>query len=370
LVIEDSSFESCNPVKVALGGAATASVRRNTFHSNMRQPLGQSPDSYQSDGASYAAVHFEGPSTGQKVFAGNNVGAGWVEIVRAKQWVVGGDNDADSNVLVGPRVGLSASESSDVVFRRNYSHHVYVGGWSQGANFELFGTTTSVFEHNVVNDSSWPVRGGGTGSEFRYNLVLMAGHEWMQPAAGLKVHHNIFVGGDQDQGGIYVYNSQASPSAPAISFYNNTLDGLGKDGIMASVRTGSTAGPVTLSSNAFLNYPKGQVILIEGGTVSADYNGFFACQATSYSDGRAGAHDVVAVKAALRSPPSVAFSMDEGAIWTRATTVATVLQAYRSNYEPTAASPLLGAGDPQIAPSNWMGAIGNGTSDLDRFGRP
>ena len=24
--------------------------------------------------------------------------------------------------------------------RRNYSHHVYYGGWSQGANFELQGS--------------------------------------------------------------------------------------------------------------------------------------------------------------------------------------------------------------------------------------
>ena len=48
------------------------------------------------------------------------------------------DTDADSNVAIGPRVGFffdfnSGGQSTNVHIRRNYTHHVYCGGWSQGS---------------------------------------------------------------------------------------------------------------------------------------------------------------------------------------------------------------------------------------------
>jgi hypothetical protein len=269
-----------------------------------------------------------------------------------------------------PRIGVAPTGCTNVIVKRNYSHHVYVGGWSQGANFEIFDTAASTIEHNVIYDSSWPVRGGGAGTEFRYNLVLMAGHEWMQPNAGIAVHHNLFVGGDEDQGGLFVYNSEAAPNAPVIDIYNNTLDGMAGTGIMAAIRLGSTAGPTRINSNAFLNYPKGQVVLIEGGSVDADYNGFFASQATAYSDGRQPAHDLSGSTIPMVSPPQVPFTFDEGALWLRTTTVANVLASYRASYAPKPDGSLLGAGDSKSVAANWMGAIGAGQADTDRFGRP
>ena len=67
----------------------------------MRQPLGQLPY-----GDSHPAIKLTGASTGQKTFAGNNVGAGWVDFQAVNHWTVGGDTDADSNILVGPRAGI------------------------------------------------------------------------------------------------------------------------------------------------------------------------------------------------------------------------------------------------------------------------
>ncbi len=52
----------------------------------------------------------------------------------------------------------------------------------------------------MLYDSSWPVR--GIADEFRYNLVLEGGHQWIVLANGAYVHHNIFIGGDLDGGGI------------------------------------------------------------------------------------------------------------------------------------------------------------------------
>ena len=221
VTIEDSAFDSGNSMRFSIGGSATASMRRNLWRSNMRNPLGQLPDSTASDpGASYPVVVIEGTSTGAKVFAGNNVGAGWVDFNNVRGWTVGGDTDADSNILIGPRVGIHPQGELQV--RRNYSHHAYRGGWSQGNNFEIDGATV-VVEWNVIYGSSWPVR--GVGGEFRYNLVLEAGHQWLWATkTNASVHHNIFVGGDADIGGIYVLYNPTN-----VRIFNNTIDGLGKN---------------------------------------------------------------------------------------------------------------------------------------------
>jgi hypothetical protein len=367
IVIEDSLFDTSNTVSFSLGGTATASVRRNTFRSNMRMPLGQEPDAYGSP-PSYPVLQFAGASTGAKVFAGNNVGAGWVAFDGATDWVVGGATDADSNVLIGPRVGIHIGGASKVQVRRNYSHHVYYGGWSQGNDLEMQGAASSTVEHNVIYGSSWPVRGGG-GVEFRYNLVLEAGHEWMQPEPGGSVHHNVFVGGDNDVGGFYAYNDPPQANAAAIRIYNNTIDPLPGSKMSTALLTDSTTGAISVSSNAFVNIPAVTVINVNGAGITADYNGFLDSPgATHYSDGRTPAHDVTGT-AKLSNPPTVVFSIDEYTIWTRATTAADVLSAYRAMYTPATGSPLVAGGDPAITAGNWIGAVGSGQA-TDSFGRP
>ena len=364
--IEDSAFYGVNATTLVLTGSATASIRRDVFASNSRFPIGQDPG----EPSSIGAISISGTSTGTKVFAGNNVGAGWVGFSGANNWVIGGTTDADSNVLIGPRVGIFAINCTGMQIRRNYSHHVYYGGWSQGSNGEMFGTTASTLEHNIIYGSSWPVRGGGVGFEFRFNLVLLAGHEWMQPAPGSSVHHNVFVGGDQDQGGVFVFNNPVNPSGPVVNIANNTFDALGNN--QRAIRLSPSADSVSLLSNAFLGYTGTDIVSLDAGTsgslLTSDYNGFFPFAGAVYTDARTPAHDVRGTDAKIAQPRTTVFDADESAVWTRATSTASLLAAYRAQYTPQATSPLVGAGDPSVA-GNWIGAVGN-LSSTDGFGRP
>jgi hypothetical protein len=360
ITIEDSTFDTTNTVHIAPQGTATASVQRNLFRSNMRMPLGQNPDG-EAPG-SFPVFAVSGTSTAPKVFAGNNIGAGWVELDSVQQWTVGGSTDADSNVLIGPRVGFHVLMSSAVEVERNYSHHVYFGGWSQGNDFELEGSPAITVEHNVIYGSSWPVRGAGC--EFRYNLVLDAGHQWLWVEPNGSIHHNLFIGGDNDVGGIYVLYSP-----PNVQVFNNTFDGqLSK---LMKTAVDLTNGSLSLTSNLFMNVPVAPTVLISGGTLAADYNMFSNPQTTNYSDGRMPAHDVSAADPMLAAVPKTLFDVDEASIWTRTTNVAGILSLYRSRYSPKPGSPVIDVGDPSGGAGNDIGAIGAGVPNAaDKFGMP
>jgi hypothetical protein len=364
VTIEDSTFDTSNTLRLSQGGSGAASLRRNLFRSNMRMPIGQYPGSG-NDKPSFPVLHFGGASTGAKVFAGNNVGAGWVEFQGVNNWIVGGDTDEDSNVLIGPRVGIYVQNSSATQVRRNYSHHVYYGGWSQGSNFELGGSPTITVEHNIVYGSSWPVR--GVACEFRYNLVLDAGHQWLwADSTGGSIHHNVFSGGEEDVGGIYaLYNPQN------VRIFNNTFDGQSQQSISAIVKM--TGGMVSLTSNLFLNDPKAPAVSITGGTLTADYNLFFNTQAPNYSDGRLPAHDIgggAQTNPLLTAPPAGPFDLDEGGLWRRSLTLRDALSLYRTRYQPQTGSPAIDAGDPAGGTGNDVGAVGSGEPNAaDKFGQ-
>jgi hypothetical protein len=310
------------------------------------------------------SVLLGGTSSGQKVFAGNNVGNGAVELNNTKNWLIGapasGGTDADSNVLIGPRVGIHVYGSSNVELRRNFSHHAYYGGWSQGNNFELEGSPSILVEHNVIYGSSWPSR--GVACEYRYNLVLDAGHEWLWPDDGANIHHNVFVGGENDVGGIYVLYDP-----PSVKFYNNTLDGQLGGAFAILLQNGN----LSLSSNAFVNFPDGPTVQIEGGTLTADYNAFLNPNAMNYTDARTPAHDVSGTDPGFSNPSTTPFDLAEAGVWQRTTTAAAVLALYRARYTPGSGSPLIDKGDPAGGVGNDIGAVGAGTANAeDRFGMP
>jgi hypothetical protein len=369
ITIEDSNFDSSNTVSLSSAGAGTVSIQRNLFRSNMRQPIGQAPRSA-GNGPSFPVINLAGKSTGTKIFAGNNVGAGWVQFTNTTGWTVGGDTDADSNIMIGPRVGIYMEMSASSTIRRNYTHHVYDGGWSQGSNYELSGSPTILVEHNAINDSSWPVR--GVGCEFRYNLVSNAGHEFLWPEKGGNIHHNLFVGGLSDIASIYLINK-----GTGVKFANNTIDGqLNKDFVTAiSITTG---GEMALTSNAFINVPKplgaaaGATVTLSGATLTADYNAFGNVQKNNYSDGRKPAHDVELADGAaamFTDLPTTAFDIDEATIWKRTTTVRDILTRYRKRYTPKDGSPLIDKGDPAGGDGNDIGAVGAGTPNAaDKLG--
>src|SRR5262249_35220638 len=155
--------------------------------------------------------------------------------------------------------------STNLVVRRNFSDHVYFGGWSQGNNFEAGNEASLLAEDNVFVGSSWTVR--GMAGEFRYNLLLSAGEGWMLVEAGAFVHHTLFVGGDNNRSGLY--NPYGNTG---IVIANNTIDGLGGTPFSGVNAIGVT-GSETVSSNLFLDLPYTPVEIVSG-SLAADYNLF------------------------------------------------------------------------------------------------
>ena len=366
--MESCVFDGCGTVSLTFNGTNTASVSSNEFRSNMTMPLSQYPDDFGDPQSSFPAIRLMGNSTGQKVFRANNMGAGWLRLTGVNNWTIGGDTDAAENIFIGPRVGIMLeSGANHITVRRNYSHHVYYGGWSQGNNFELGDCNDHVIvEHNVVRDSSWAVR--AVACEFRYNLVLGAGHEWMWITSdNAYVHHNIFAGGSADVAGIWmIYGPQN------VRFWNNTLDGFGETA-GPSVLLVDTEATADVQSCAFLRNDSPSIIEVDGTLTAAGNNAFYnpgVAGLKNYSDNRHPATDVGALNAQVNpsfSSTTNSVGIDDSAMWQRATSVRQVLQAYRARYTPAVGSPLIDTG--HGGNGNDIGAVGAGLSNTnDLFG--
>ena len=366
--LENCIFDGCGTVSLTFNGTNTASVRSNEFRSNMTMPLSQYPDDFGDPQSSFPAIRLMGSSTGQKVFSANNMGAGWLRLTGVNNWTVGGNSDADENIFIGPRVGIMLeSGANHITVRRNYSHHVYYGGWSQGNNFELGDINDHlIVEHNIVRDSSWPVR--GVACEFRYNLVLGAGHEWMWITSdNAYVHHNIFAGGSADITGIWmIYGPQN------VRFWNNTLDGF-KETAGPSVLLVDSNATADVESCVFLNNDSPWAVEVDGTLTTVGHNAFFNPRSggiKNYSDNSHPATDIGTLNAQVNPGYSNAVNnvgIDDTAMWTRTTTVREVLQMYRARYTPAPGSPLIDAG--HGGNGNDIGAVGAGmTNTNDQFG--
>jgi hypothetical protein len=365
--LEHDVFDDSNPLALSFNGSSTALIRGNLFRSNMRMPIGQQPRS-DSGGTSVTVpvVRITGSSTAAKSFAANNVAAAPVQFEGVHNWTIGGTTDADSNVVIGARAAFEIIHSSNITVEGNFVNHDYFGGWSQGQLLELAETKPVTVEHNVLMDSSWPVR--GIEGEFAYNLVLEAGHEWMVPADGADVHNNLFVGGDNDRGGITGYY----PISARVE--NNTFDA--QAGPLAFAGVLWQDGALTLDSNAFIDFPTWTAAIVdrEGGAITSRFNGFFNPQTTNYLGDVTASNDLgggASSDPRFAGPlPSAPFEMDKAAVWTRALKVSEILSAYRAFYTPTQGSPYIDAGNPSACACNDIGAVGAGdaANPLDRFG--
>ena len=364
VAIENSIFDGSNPVELRFDGSSAATLTGSLFRSNMRTPIGQQPGSDASS-PTVPVISISGTSAVPKTFSGNNVGAAPVLFDRVNRWTIGGDTDAESNVLIGPRASFEVLGSSNVNVEGNFLNHTYFGGWSQGQLLELHGTRPLSVKHNVLVDSSWPVR--GIGDEFAYNLVVEAGHQWMVPDTGANVHHNIFVGGDNDVGGITGYYNITA------RIENNTFDGL-LGGLVHSAINWQQ-GQTTLKSNAFVGVPTWATAVVDrqGGTVDAGFNGFFNPETTNYTGGLAPTTDLsggASTNPRFAGPlPTETFEGDKVDVWKRDLLVSEILSAYRARYTPTQGSAYIDSGDPAGGGGNDVGAIGAGTiNPIDRFG--
>ncbi|MEO8129735.1 MAG: Ig-like domain-containing protein, partial [Bryobacteraceae bacterium] len=388
-------FERFGTVAIGANDQAQVVVRNNEFRENTLVPVTSLPTEYSS--ATLPVFRATGNSSAQQFFQGNNVGLSTVLFESTRNWLIGGNTDAESNVLMGVRCGFTIHGSSNMVLRGNYSQHNYPHRFSQGENFELQGDGF-LAEHNVIRSSSWPVR--GMGGELRYNLIDASGNSdqvFQAPMSNANIHHNIFTFTVSQTfygpgtGISLIYN------VDNVQFHNNVMDGGGKFmafyGNPVAVTAGAFLG--SLRNNVFYNFASQVNSPVLSGSPGestspplarlrySDYNDFFnpdAANQTNYglavvgkSPGAAGygMHDLGGlnghVDPKFAQPAAIPFPFLAQDIWSRTKKVSDVLATYRAMYSPAAGSPLIGSGDPQDAAGGNIGAVGNGESS-DQFG--
>jgi hypothetical protein len=375
IVVEDSVFEGGGTVRLAAEGGGDFIVRNNEFRANNVIKF------WSSEPGLSPMVVLSGNPSGKKLFQGNRVGIGWVAFEGGAGWLIGGDDDASVNVLLGQRGGIRLSVCRDCALRGNYSVPKLGGGWSQGTNFFFDRCSGILCEHNVIGATSWPVQ--SFGGEFRYNAVVGSGHEWMRTVmTGTRIHHNLFLNGcGQWSDGILIYDGRKD-----VAVYNNTFDGgaarlkpvpIVTSPVLRAEKGNSFSG---VRNNIFMGnvpWPSGATppIVVGGpGCVGrADYNCFFNPEAPkldSYAEGvvagKPGAHDV---HADPRLGVEVPSPIKPGRVWDGTAKLSQVLAYYRARYAPAPGSPVLGAGDSADGKDSYMGAVGAGNDPDDRFGR-
>ena len=358
--------------------------------------------------------------TGSKVFRGNKIFKGFVLFGKAAHWLIGGDTEADSNILIGRRAGIDLW-GTDFTVRGNYVHDVFVTspdeplGNQESALSVVYETTDVLVEHNVLRKGHWVVR--GIAGEFRYNAVLDPGSSgWLQqPFENTKVHHNLFL--------TYAYPGQEQGMAPdsaqiedglslvnfrktGIEVYANTFDGGGpsRNFVGPAVSVDSTCFLDSLRSNVFMRFP----FEVADGSQAAvrppygdgitplpellgytDYNLFYAPDAkpprnyalgvaglTMRTDAGFGLHDAhpmgpldEQVEPQFQQTPPLDLPYDERDLVLGKLSVWQLLALLRGLYTPGARSPLVDAGDPADGAGADIGAIGVGVANPgDRFG--
>jgi hypothetical protein len=373
LEITDSVFDRCGPPALTANDKAPVTIRGNTFQPNILTPV--------SDEADYAGSHpsivFSGDSTVTKTFQGNNVGVSFVRFDRSSHWLIGGDHDADSNVLLGVRAGLEFDDTTDITIRGNYSYHRYPFGWSQGHNLDFEGTNSSALvEHNVFRSSSWMIQ--DVPGDFRYNLLVDNINEafFRSFGAAINIHHNVLV----NTGFQRVYYPSAGVLFGDGAFYSNTID-------MGGTQVGWSANPFipsdsqhklkSVRNNVFTGfaYDTATDVVAAGAATSADYNCFYNPDTTKlkrYGDTGFGGHDCGAGASTdphFSQARVIPFPVSDGDVWRRRITVSQVLALYRGIYTPGTGSPLIDAGDPSDDKDGMrntdIGAVGAGNAHPD-----
>lgn len=403
--IEHCTFDECSEIRLHTDGAATASFRHNIVLENsmvaISKDVGNSGDFFTATGNSKS----------RHLFQGNFIPRGKV-VIRAANWLIGGDSDADSNLCIGYRIGIVADGEGTIV-RGNYFHlrmpiTKEFPYWSQ---ISVFTTGKAVIgEHNIIRDGEWIVR--FVEGEFRYNLISdIVDHDLMQNGSNGRIHHNLFLAGTSD----HRHGSMSAciaviypPKNPGegIEIFNNVFDGGGRLNVPA-IEVAPKAFVKSVRNNVFYNFahsdkyfkrPQAMIRTIWNDEPPeekparlgyADYNLFYSTgskfkrnyllsvpgKKERLDDGfghndipRGGKIDDQAdPKFAGPIPKAFPFSNEE--IKARKLGVSKMLAYYREAYAPAKDSPLIGAGDPADGAGTNIGAIGGKSSERDRFGR-
>jgi hypothetical protein len=354
--ISDSIFDRCGPPKLTANDQAPITFRGNTLQPNILTPANDQPDY---DG-SHPSLVFAGDSSAAKLFQGNNIGVSFVHFSRTRNWTIGGDHDADGNIIIGVRGGIKIEDGDNFTIRGNFSYHRYPFGWSQGQNLNFQGSPKNVLvEHNVFRSSSWMIQ--NLPGEFRYNLLVDNINEaFFRSSGGVRVHHNVLVNSGFQR--LYLPSGGVLQSSGTM-FESNTIDvGGQKLGWVSSSFMPGGQNLASVRNNVFTGFAYGsQTTLIEAGaTQSADHNLFYNPDTTKlapYGSGGLGTGDINA-DPKFSQPRAVPFPIGEGDIWRRRFTVSQLLALFRAIYAPANGSPLNGTD---------IGAIGSGNAE-DQFG--
>ncbi len=391
LNVQASIFEGGGALALNITGGPVT-VKDNEFRANNTVQL------VASDPDRSPIIDLRGSSAADpKLFQGNRVALGRVVFTNMTRWLVGGDTDAESNVLMGPRCTIELLSCPSGTVRGNYARHNYRGGWSQGFNFVFAGSSGLLVEHNLIRGGSWPLQNAA--GEFRYNVVVGYGHEWVRTAEpGTRIHHNVFV--PEDPGGLnygfWAYHADETD----LHIVNNTFDGGGPVGDFAGPFVGVTApAQVAMLRNNLFTFARDQengnpgtsLVWGDDGTILyADYNAFYSPDSSNGDnydlvipgtpEGQPGfaGHDVGGVNGRLSSTPFAGvrwypYDVDEGAVWNGALRLSQILANFRARYTPAAGSPVINAGDPADNDPGGrradIGAIDRDGHDADLFGR-
>lgn len=404
--IEHCTFDACAAIHIQNDDRSTTSFRNNTIQENSLVSINK--DIARSAHAFVA----RGNSREPKRFQGNFIPRGKV-VFQAPNWLVGGDRDADSNILIGLRIGIVAEGDGSVV-RGNYCHlrmpitqeYPY---WSQ---ISVFTTAKSVVgEHNVIRDGEWIVR--FVEGEFRYNLITdIVDHDLMQNGSAGRIHHNLFLAGTSDHrhgsmsACIAVVYPPKEPNG-GIEVFNNVFDGGGRLDV-PGIEVAPKGFVKSVRNNVFFNFahkekyfklPQAMIRPIWNDAPAeekparlgyADFNLFYnplvkaprnyllsVAGKVERKDAGFGLNDVPRrgkideqADPRFKGPIPRAFPFTDEDVKARKVTVSKVLAYYRDAYTPAEGSPLIGAGDPADGEGTNIGAVGAAKpSTEDRFGR-
>ncbi|HXI58086.1 MAG TPA: hypothetical protein VNO55_18600, partial [Polyangia bacterium] len=398
--IQDSLFEHCGEVRVQADGNATVTFKGNTMNENTAVSVTSLSYAESSLAPPTPIVHFFGSSKAPKTFAGNRVYMGWSEFDNPHSWTIGGDTDADSNIMMGPRAGILMFQNQDGTGNNrvsgNYSVLHCPNRWTQCSNF-IFSNAGrgNIVERNLLV-GGWIIQ--GFAGELRYNVITTGGEDFMREFGdNTLIHHNVinylgylWPGDPSDVIDLYASNGV---SAKGIEMFNNTFDGGG-----AALKLYGPAirlRGVTVHSirnNAFVHFPYYLGLVVSGirdmETKAGpqpyadylDYNAFFnpekkAAAPLSYylkttSNAAAGSpgfggHDVGGLNKDVDplfsgKDTSGVYPFSRADIWARKAKVSLMLQYFANYYRPASGSPLTDAGDPADGDGTDVGAVDSG----------
>jgi hypothetical protein len=378
-------FDESSSISLRTDGSSAATIANCTLLGNSTVVVDKAREK------SLPILVARGSSTAPKIFQGNRVYKSHLEI-DAPNWRIGGDTDAQSNLLIGWRSGVFAFGAGTVV-KGNYIHVLMprtpeFPWWSQVASFTT--ARGALAEDNVIRDGEWIVQ--FVEGEFRNNVICdINDHNFLRNGSTGRIHHNIFFAGKPDhppgsQSACIFVVYAPKEKETGVEIFNNVFDANGVLNV-PGVEVNPNGFVKSVRNNAFVRFNQQEkYIRHEQAMFSAqweealatpppsrlgylDYNLYYSPTAKThrlYALGVAGKaekedgygkHDLVEVDPKFKGPLPSVFPFDDEDIKSGKVTVSQMLARFREIYAPADGSPLLGAGDPADGAGSSIGAI-------------